>query len=157
MGFGNRGASRYDPPGAASRQDDGRSAAVFALMKSWAAAIVVLVLGGYLQGAVLFDNLAGPERLESFGWRLVLLHLPATLWAGLATLAAARLHREPFRTSSAQHLLAALAVPLASQVANLAYLWGSVVAEGIWMSSLAVLAGCVAGMAADMALDARDT
>ncbi|WP_404816882.1 hypothetical protein [Streptomyces thermolineatus] len=163
MGFGRRaggghlygGGSPGRGPGAAAGRGTGRADAFFALVRSWAVGIVVLLLCSVFATLAVFEPLATAQRLESLGWRVFLLHLPAVVGSGLAALAAARVHPEPFRSSPGGHLLACLAVPLGSLVFSLVTSWEVLLPEGIWLSTLAVLAGCLAAVAADLALDRR--
>ncbi|MGW1880854.1 hypothetical protein [Streptomyces sp. NPDC001970] len=141
--------TRYGYPGASAHRDEGRGAAVFALVRAWAAGIVVLLLTEYVQATVVYDYLATKSQLETFGGRLLLIHLPNALCIGLATWAAGRVHRDPYRHSPPQHLTAALTVPLAAQLLNMALQWDALAAEGLLMSNAVLAVGCVAGYAAD--------
>ncbi|MER6994327.1 hypothetical protein [Streptomyces sp. NPDC000410] len=141
--------TRYGYPGASARRDEGRGAAVFALVRAWAAGIVVLLFTEYVQATVVFDYLATDSRLSSFSGRLLLIHLPNALCVGLAVWAAGRVHRDPFRRSLPGHLAATLVVPLAAQLLNLALQWERLAAEGLLMSNAVLAVGCVAGYAAD--------
>ncbi|RDG35394.1 hypothetical protein [Streptomyces corynorhini] len=141
--------TRYDYPGAPARQGDGPGAPVFALMRAWAAGIVVLLFTEYLQATVVYDYLASDSALESFGGRLMLIHLPNAMCIALATWAAGRVHSDPYRESPAQHLPAAFTVPVVAQVINLALQWDGLVAEGVLMSNAVLVLGCVTGYAVE--------
>ncbi|MGK5451209.1 hypothetical protein [Streptomyces radiopugnans] len=127
------------------------------MLRSWAAGIVVLLVAQSLVDRTLGEYAVTPERVESFGWRMVLFHIPAALCVALATLAAARLHREPFRGSPAAHLTAALTVPLVAYGASLLMIGSrtDMSGQGIALSGAATLAGCAAGMTADLVMDSR--
>ncbi|WP_455362075.1 hypothetical protein [Streptomyces sp. SYSU K21746] len=144
---------RYDYPRASVRQDDRRRGAAFALMRAWAAGIVVLVLTEYLQVTLVYEPLASVARLESFGGRLMLVHLPNAVCIALAAWAAARVHREPFRTAPVQHVSAAVAVPVSAQLLNMAVQWDDLAAEGLLLSNAVLVVGCVAGCALDRLQD----
>ncbi|MFD5033969.1 hypothetical protein ACFWM0_26725 [Streptomyces sp. NPDC058405] len=141
--------TRYDYPGAPAQRDEGRGAAVFALVRAWAAGIVVLLFTEYLQATLVYDYLASDDRLETFLGRLLLIHLPNAVCIALAAWAAGRLHRDPFRDASLQHLAAAFAVPVAAQALNMSLQWDGLAAEGLLMSNAVLVVGCVAGYAAD--------
>lgn len=131
----------------------GRSAAVFAMLRSWGAGIVVLWVVTALLGVTVFERYGTVERMGSLGWRILLLHVPTAVAALLSAYFAARVHPEPFRSSPAQHLFAALAVPLGAQLFALARHWGVLVPQGVVLSSLAVVAGCLTGTVADVMRD----
>ncbi|CAL9513016.1 hypothetical protein SUDANB106_03700 [Streptomyces sp. enrichment culture] len=157
FGGGHRSGAGH-PYGAPSRGDGGAAgAALPAMLRSWAAGIVVLLVAQSLVDRTLGEYAVTPERVESFGWRMVLFHIPAALCVALATLAAARLHREPFRGSPAAHLTAALTVPLVAYGASLLMIGSrtDMSGQGIALSGAATLAGCAAGMAADLVMDSR--
>ncbi|MFI2370885.1 hypothetical protein [Streptomyces sp. NPDC018833] len=141
--------TRYGYPGAPARRDDGPRAGIWSLMKCWAAGIVVLLFTEYLQITVVYDYIDSPGSLGSFSGRLLLIHLPNALCVALSVWAAARLHRPPFRHGTTQHLAAAVAVPVAAQLLNMAVQRQEPTAEGLLMSNAVLAVGCVAGWAAD--------
>ena len=53
--------------------------AVFALVRAWAAGLVVLFISEYVQVTYFYGTFESAERLESFGGRLLVVHLPAAL------------------------------------------------------------------------------
>lgn len=128
-------------------------APVFAMLRSWAAGIVVLWVVTALLGVTVFERYGTVGRLESVGWRVLLLHVPTAVAALASAYFAARVHPEPFRSSPGQHLFATLTVPLAAQLLGLARHWGLLVPQGVVLSSLAVIAGCLAGAVADVMRD----
>ncbi|MET7618297.1 hypothetical protein [Streptomyces sp. NPDC005408] len=130
-----------------------RGAALFALVRAWGAGAVVLVFSEYLQATVVYDHLATGPRLDTFGGRLLLIHVPNALCIALAAWAAARIHREPFRESVPAHLTAAFAVPVVAQALNMAVQWRELAAEGVLLSNAVLVVGCVAGYAADRLQD----
>lgn len=130
--------------------------AFFGLMRAWAAGVVALLACQYVLSSAVSQPLASMDRMESFGWRLALFHLPTLVCALLATLAAARVHPEPHRYRAGQHLLACLAVPLASRGVVMSMNWPLLTVEGIVAPTLAVIGGCVIGVMVDMAFDARE-
>lgn len=145
--------TRYGYPGASAQRDEGRGAAVFALARAWAAGIVVLLLTEYLQTTLVNDHLATSENLETFNGRLMLTHIPNAVCIALATWAAGRFHREPFRDSKAQHVLAVFAVAVAAQALNMVMQWQDLEAEGILMSNAVLVVGVVAGYAGERLQD----
>ncbi|WP_107105671.1 hypothetical protein [Streptomyces roseifaciens] len=150
VNWGRRAANRFhgDPP-------EPRFGVLFSLMRSWAAGLVVTLGAGYLLGVLALDALATPERLESFGWRMALLHVPGAVVITLAGLAAARLHKEPYRHSLPLHLLAALAVPAAVTLRNLFGSWDIVVAEGVWTAAASLVFGAVCALLLDRLWEGR--
>ncbi|QHY97850.1 hypothetical protein SSPS47_22325 [Streptomyces sp. S4.7] len=145
--------TRYGYPGATAQRDEGRGAAVFALARAWAAGIVVLLLTEYLQTTLVNDHLATAENLETFDGRLMLIHIPNAVCIALATWAAGRFHRDPFRDSKTQHVLAVFTVGVAAQALNMVMQWHDLEAEGILMSNAVLVVGVVAGYAADRLQD----
>lgn len=145
--------TRYGYPGAPVRREEGPGAAVFALARAWAAGIVVLLLTEYLQITLVNDHLATSENLETFNGRLMLIHLPNAVCIALATWAAGRFHRDPFRDSKPQHVLAVFAVGVAAQALNMVLQWQDLEAEGILMSNAVLVVGVVAGYAAERLQD----
>ncbi|MGW8887618.1 hypothetical protein [Streptomyces sp. NPDC055749] len=145
--------TRYSYPGAPTRRDDGPGAMIFALARAWAAGIIVLIVTEYVQATVVHEHVATPERMETFGGRMLLIHIPNVICLALAAWAAARLHREPFRHSVPQHLAAAICVPIVAQLLNMAVQWEEMAAEGLFMSNVVAAVACVAGYAADRLQD----
>ncbi|MFF5564400.1 hypothetical protein ACFY7Z_03490 [Streptomyces sp. NPDC012623] len=141
--------TRYDHPGAPARHGDGRGAPVFALVRAWAAGIVVLLFTEYLQATLVYDYLAAEDSLETFGGRLTLVHLPNAVCLALATWAAGRVHADPYRDRAAQHLPAAFTVPVVAQAINMALQWDRLAAEGVLMSNAVLVVGCVTGYAVE--------
>ncbi|MCZ7458324.1 hypothetical protein [Streptomyces sp. WMMC940] len=141
--------TRYGSPGASAREDERPGAALFALARAWAAGAVVLLFTEYVQATVVYEHVATAARMETFGGRLLLIHLPNALCIGLAVWAAARIHRAPFRDSVPWHLTSALTVPVAAQLLNMGLQWERLSAEGLLMSNAVLAVACVAGWAAD--------
>ncbi|MEV7421047.1 MULTISPECIES: hypothetical protein [unclassified Streptomyces] len=141
--------TRYDYPGAPARQGDGPGAPVFALVRAWAAGIVVLLFTEYLQATLVYDYLASEDSLESFGGRLMLIHLPNAVCIALATWAAGRVHADPYRDYARQHLPAVFTVPVVAQAINMALQWDHLVMEGVLMSNAVLVVGCVTGYAVE--------
>lgn len=141
--------TRYGCPGAPARRDEGRGAGVLALVRAWAAGVVVLVFTEYVQATVVYEHVATASRMETFGGRLLLIHLPNAVCIALAAWAAARIHGDPYRHSTPRHLTAALTVPVAAQLLNMAVQWEQLAFEGLLMSNAVLVVGCVVGCAAD--------
>ncbi|MFD7228658.1 hypothetical protein [Streptomyces sp. NPDC059881] len=141
--------TRYGYPGAPARRDEGRGAGVLALVRAWAAGVVVLVFTEYVQATVVYEHVATASRMETFGGRLLLIHLPNAVCIALAAWAAARIHGDPYRHSTPRHLTAALTVPVAAQLLNMAVQWEQLAFEGLLMSNAVLVVGCVVGCAAD--------
>ncbi|WP_406272752.1 hypothetical protein OHT93_24065 [Streptomyces sp. NBC_00191] len=142
--------TRYGYQGA---HPERRGAALLALVRAWAIGLVVLLFSEYLQAALVYEHLATGPRMESFGGRLLLIHLPNAVCIALAAWAAARIHREPFRESLPGHLTAAFAVPVVAQAINMAVQWRELAAEGVLLSNAVLVVGCVAGYTADRLQD----
>ncbi|MCP3820698.1 hypothetical protein NLX86_22135 [Streptomyces sp. A3M-1-3] len=136
-----------------SRSRTARAPAFFALMRAWAAGIVVLLLSQYMLWSAVTEPLSTAEHTGAFGWRLLLFHLPTLLCAFLATLAASRIHPEPHRDRPVPHLVAGLTVPLANRAADMALNWRVLSVEGIAAPTAAVLAGCAIAVVLDLAMD----
>ncbi|MEU9013374.1 hypothetical protein AB0D12_27160 [Streptomyces sp. NPDC048479] len=130
-----------------------RGAAFLALVRAWAAGAVVLVFTEYAQATLVYDYVATGPRLETFGGRLLLIHLPNALCIASAAWAAARVHHEPYRASTPRHLTAAFAVPVVAQLLNMAVQWEELAAEGLLLSNAVLVVGCVAGYAGDRLQD----
>jgi hypothetical protein len=126
------------------------------LVRCWAVAIVVQQLLQWAFTVSLFEPLATQERLESFTWRLLLLHIPALVGFGAATFSAARVHKEPGRASVPLHLLATLTVPVTTWAIGLATTWGTVNAEGVGMPLAALCTGAAAALGVDRMKSGRD-
>ncbi|MFE3141870.1 hypothetical protein [Streptomyces scopuliridis] len=141
--------TRYDYPRAPARRDDGGGAPVLALMRAWAAGIVMLLVTEYLQATLVYDHLASEEKLETFLGRLLLIHLPNAVCIAVAAWAAGRVHREPYRDVPVQHLAAVLTVPVAAQALNMSLQWQDLAAEGVVMSNAVLVVGCVTGYATE--------
>uniref|UniRef100_A0AAU1LWK8 Uncharacterized protein n=1 Tax=Streptomyces sp. NBC_00148 TaxID=2903626 RepID=A0AAU1LWK8_9ACTN len=128
----------------------------FPLSRSWAAGALVYVFGGYLMARALVETLATDERLELFGWRLALLHLPGVLVTVLTVLAAARTLPARHRDSRPLYLLGSLAVPVAGLAYGYAVAWDVVGAEGLVMPAVAMVTGAAVGLALDRLIEDRD-
>ncbi|MFE8939354.1 MULTISPECIES: hypothetical protein [unclassified Streptomyces] len=139
------------PPWAGTaRRDTARGGGgTAALVRAWAAGLVVLLLAEYLQVTYLYGTFADAGRLEGFGGRLLLVHLPNALCVALAVGVSGRVHREPFRSSPARHAVALFAVPLFAQAVSLALQWERASVEGLSMSCAVVVVGAFCGHAAD--------
>ncbi|MEV8390672.1 MULTISPECIES: hypothetical protein [unclassified Streptomyces] len=141
--------TRYDYPRALARRGGGGGARVLAIVRAWAAGIVMLLITEYLQATLVYDHLVTDEKLETFLGRLLLIHLPNATCIAVAAWAAGRAHRDPFRDAMAQHLTAVLTVPVAAQALNLSLQWDDLVAEGLLMSNAVLVVGCVTGYAVE--------
>lgn len=118
-------------------------------MRAWAAGLVVLFISEYVQVTYFYGTFESVERLESFGGRLLLVHLPNAVCVALAAWIAGRLHREPFRDSVPWHLAAVFGVPLFAQAVNVGVHWGRASLEGFVMSCAVVVVGAVTGYAVE--------
>lgn len=143
------------PPGAAG--DGSGSGWFFPLTRGWAAGALVYVVAGFLVTRALVETLATDERLDSFGWRLALLHLPAVLVTVLTVLAAARALPDRHRESRLLHLLGTLAVPVAGLAYGYVVAWDVVGTEGLLMPAVAMVTGAAVGLAVDRLLEDGDT
>ncbi|MFF3453317.1 hypothetical protein ACFYXH_03120 [Streptomyces sp. NPDC002730] len=145
--------TRYGYPGAPAGREKGGSAGLFALMRSWAAGIVVLAVTSYLHVTYIHGTFASTDEPESFTGELLLTHLPNAVAIALAVWAAARIHPEPYRDSRARHLAAALVVPVAAQLVAYALAfttpWISLTALAVFLSLAVLAVGCTVGLAAD--------
>ncbi|MBX7467298.1 hypothetical protein K1Y80_14570 [Streptomyces sp. MAG02] len=138
--------TRFSYPGASPEERE--RSALSALVRSWAAGIVVLVVTEYLQMSLINAPLVGADGPSSFGSALLLVHLPNVVCVALATWAAARVHRPSQHTLPGQNLMAALAVPVAAQLLTLSLQWdrmGGLGGVTFWMSNAVVVTGCVVG------------
>ncbi|MEU9197058.1 hypothetical protein [Streptomyces hundungensis] len=131
-----------------------RTGFFFPLMRSWAAGIVMLYGSGTLLGFA-YDAFATTDRLDSFGWRFALIHLPNLLTTVLAVWLAARLLPEPHPTSRPLYLAAALAVPVLAAVRTLLVAREFLAAEGAMMMAATAVFGSAAGLALDHLRQAR--
>ena len=129
----------------------------FPLSRSWAAGALVYAIAGYMMARALVETLATDERLELFGWRLALLHLPGVLVTVLTVLAAARALPERQRESRSLYLLGTLAVPVAGLAFGYVATWDVVDAEGLLMPVVAMVTGAAVGLALDQLLEERGT
>nr|WTB33328.1 hypothetical protein OG781_31060 [Streptomyces sp. NBC_00830] len=153
-GWGN-GSAGHIPPG---RGGPGDSTGVFlALTRSWAAGALVYIAAGLLVTRGLVEMLATEERLEGFGWRLALLHVPGIITTLLTVLAAARVLPDERRDSRFLYLLAALGVPLAGLAYGYAVSWEFVGIEGMLMPVVALVTGSALGLAVDRLMEDRGT
>lgn len=128
---------------------ESRGAAFLALVPAWVAAGVVAFFAGYTRSALVHgwpETDGGPQ---TFTGRLLLFHLPTALFVALAAWPAGRLHREPFRYVTSQHLLAVCAVPVVAQFGYLLVNRPQLALEDWLMSAAVLVVGCVAGYAVD--------
>ncbi|MFF4251465.1 hypothetical protein ACFY1L_09675 [Streptomyces sp. NPDC001663] len=129
-----------------------------ALIRCWAVGILVLVVTEYVQIRVVYDNLVGPDGVDSFGSALAFVHVPNLLCVVLATWAAARVHPEPWRQMPARHVAAACAVPAAGQLLTVSLRpeLANVSSLALWMSTGVLLAGCSMGLLLDKWWEGRE-
>ncbi|MFE2945005.1 hypothetical protein ACFXKG_39140 [Streptomyces sp. NPDC059255] len=125
------------------------SGGLLAMAAAWAAGFVVLAVTSYLQVTYVYETLGSTERLESFGGRLLVIHLPNAVCVALGAWASSRAHREPFRDLPVRHAFAVFTVPVLVQVLNIGIRWERVSLEGVLMSCAVVVAGAVTGYAVD--------
>ncbi|MFF8551577.1 hypothetical protein ACF058_01840 [Streptomyces sp. NPDC015501] len=166
-GWGDRGAGRIpqgrDGIAGAPHRDHAphrghRGGRFFALTRSWVTGGLVYLALGLAMNRVLVELLGTEARLEAFGWRLGLIHLPALAVTLLTVLAAARVLPEEHRASSRTlYPLAALAVPLAGLLYGFAVAGDVVGIEGVLMPAVSLAAGAASGMAVDRLLEERAT
>ncbi|MFE2976121.1 hypothetical protein [Streptomyces sp. NPDC059258] len=151
-------APRHGITGLGAPRHGQQSGRFFALTRSWVTGALVYLAAGFLTNRALFELLGIEARLETFGWRLALIHLPALAVTLLTVLAAARVlpdeHRESSRTL---YLLAALAVPLAGLLYGFAVAGDVVGIEGVLMPAVSLAAGAASGVAVDRLLEERAT
>ncbi|MFF5894970.1 hypothetical protein ACFY8O_03485 [Streptomyces argenteolus] len=146
------GIPGHVPPGSTGGGDGW----FFPLSRSWAAGALMYVATGFLVTRALVETLGTGERLDLFGWRLALLHLPGVLVTVLTVLAAARALPDRQRESGVLRLLAALAVPVAGLAYGYAVAWEVVGTEGVVMPAVAMVTGSAVGLAVDRLLEGRD-
>ncbi|MDG9716344.1 hypothetical protein [Streptomyces sp. DH24] len=134
------------------------SGPALALVRAWAAGVLVLLLTEYAQMTTVYDTFVGPRGVGSFGAALALVHLPNLVCVVLATWAAARVHPEPWREVPVRHAAAGCAVPAAAQVLTLSLHWDRAgpATLAFWMSTAVLLAGCAVGMLLDAWWEGRD-
>ncbi|MFD6275441.1 hypothetical protein ACFWFI_07690 [Streptomyces sp. NPDC060209] len=143
------------PPGTASGPGGGGGGWFFPLSRSWAAGALAYVIAGFLMARMLVETLATDERLEQFGWRLALLHLPSVLVTALTVLAAARSLPDRHRESRRLYLLGSLVVPVAGLAYGYAVAWDVVGTEGLLMPAVAMVTGAAVGVALDRLFEDR--
>ncbi|MCF3105648.1 hypothetical protein IPZ58_29235 [Streptomyces roseoverticillatus] len=125
------------------------------MVRAWAAALLVMFAAGYLLGFLPLDALGTAARMEDFGWRVALIYVPNALVASLAGLAAARLHREPYRHRPLPHAAAVAVVPVAATLRGLVNSRDVLVAEGVWMAVASLFLGGTAAFLLDRLLEGR--
>ncbi|MEU0135428.1 hypothetical protein ABZ172_15585 [Streptomyces sp. NPDC006296] len=150
-GWGSRATGPIPPGG-----HGGGGGRFLPLCRGWAAGALVYVVAGFLVTRALVETLATEERLELFGWRLGLLHLPGVLVTVLTVLAAARALPARHRDSRPLYLLGTLAVPLAGLAYGYATAWGVVGTEGLLMPAVAMVTGSAVGLVLDRLVEDRD-
>ncbi|WP_406093117.1 hypothetical protein [Streptomyces sp. NBC_01013] len=128
----------------------------FVLARCWAVGAVVHVVSGYVISRGLVDLLATDERLDAFGWRLGLQHVPAVLTAVLTVLAAARSLPEERRTSRSLYLAASLIAPLAALGYGYAVQWPVSGIEGVLMPAVTLATGAAVGLSLDRLMEDTD-
>ncbi|MFE9724579.1 hypothetical protein ACFYQ5_13585 [Streptomyces sp. NPDC005794] len=144
------GVPGHIPPG-------GGGGRLLPLSRSWAAGALVYVVAGFLMTRALVETLATEERLDLFGWRLALLHLPGVLVTVLTVLAATRTLPGRHRDSRLLYLLGALAVPVAGLAYGYAVAWDVVGTEGLLMPAVVMVTGAAVGLALDRLFEGRGT
>ncbi|MFJ1802657.1 hypothetical protein [Streptomyces sp. NPDC088180] len=162
-GWGDRNTGRTAPghhgiagSGASRRARHGGR--FFALTRSWVTGALVYLAAGFVTSRVLVGLLGTEARLETFGWRLALLHLPTLTVTLLTVLASARILPDEYRASSRTlYPLAALAVPLAGLLYGFAVAGDVVGIEGVLMPGVSLAAGAASGVAVDRLLEERAT
>lgn len=129
----------------------------FPLARSRVVGTVVHLAVGYLVSRGLVGMPATDARLDRFGRRLGLLHVPAVLAAALTVLAAVRVLPEEQRESRTLYVSAALGVPLGALCYG--YAVGSQVVgiEGVVMPVVAVATGTVVGLGVDRLMEEGDS
>ncbi|MEU1123211.1 hypothetical protein ABZ371_06405 [Streptomyces sp. NPDC005899] len=129
----------------------------FPLSRSWAAGALVYIAAGFVLTRALVETLATDDRLQLFGWRLALLHLPGVAVTALTVLAASRALPDPQRESPVLRLLGALAVPVAGLAYGYAVSWDVVGTEGLLMPVVSMVTGSAVGLALDRLVEGRGT
>ncbi|MEV6312971.1 hypothetical protein AB0M10_30830 [Streptomyces sp. NPDC051840] len=155
MSGGSDWGSRVPGHAPPTATDGGGGGWFFPLTRSWAAGALVYVASGYLVAKAFVETLATDERLELFGWRLALLHLPGVLVTVLTVLASARVLPDRQRESHLLRLSAALAVPVAGLAYGYAVTWDVVGTEGLLMPVVVMVTGAAVGLAVDRLLEDR--
>ncbi|MEV2245000.1 hypothetical protein [Streptomyces sp. NPDC049970] len=150
--WGDRGPGRI-PPGPTG----GQGGWFLPLSRSWAAGALVYVITGFLTTRALVETLATDDRLDQFGWRLALLHLPSVLITVLTVLASARTLPGRLRDSRLFHPLGTLTVPVTGLAFGYAVTWDVVDTEGLLMPAVAMVTGGALGLALDRLLAERGT
>lgn len=162
-GWGERSAGHIPPgrhgaAGSGAPRHGRQGGRFFALTRSWVTGALVYLAAGFVTSRVLVELLGTETRLETFGWRLALFHLPALLVTLLTVLAAARVLPDEYRASlRALYLLAVLAVPLAGLLYGFAVAGDVVGIEGVLMPAVSLAAGAASGVAVDRLLEERAT
>ncbi|MFD9429011.1 MULTISPECIES: hypothetical protein [unclassified Streptomyces] len=161
-GWGDRSAGHISaghrgPDGSGTLYQREQSGWFFALTRSWATGALVYIAAGFMTNRVLVELLGSEARLESFGWRLALMHVPSLVVTLLTVLAAARILPDEHRENRIVYLLGALAVPLAGLVYGFAVSWNVVDIEGVLMPVVSLATGAAAGVAVDRLLEERAT
>ncbi|MGW1462830.1 hypothetical protein ACWCPT_00555 [Streptomyces sp. NPDC002308] len=134
-----------------------RTGRLLPLIRSWVAGALVQLAAGFMVGRALEVTLSTPKRLDDFGWRLGLLHLPGLAVTVCAVLAAARLLPESHRASRVLYPLGCLAVPLARLAHGYAVSWNLADIEGVLMPAASLVTGAAVGIAVDRLLEERAT
>ncbi|MCX5399407.1 hypothetical protein [Streptomyces sp. NBC_00102] len=163
-------ADREDAgPGRIGARQRPRAGWFLPLFRSWAAGALVFVALGFLADRTVDATLGTPERMESFAWRLGLLHVPGLAVAAFAVLAAARPLPERHRASRLLYPLGCLTAP--TVVLGLGYGRGygdghrygdampwnldALGIEGVLMPVATLAAGAVLGVVVDRLLEER--
>ncbi|MFD9502057.1 hypothetical protein [Streptomyces sp. NPDC060035] len=156
-GWGDKGAGHISPGRVPGGTPGARRGWFFPLTRSWAAGALIYVAAGFLVTRALFETLATDERLELFGWRLALLHLPGVLVTVLTVLGAARALPDEQRGSRFLYVLGTLAVPVAGLLYGYVVSWDVVGTEGILMPIVSMATGAAVGLALDRLMEERGT
>ncbi|MFD6421615.1 hypothetical protein [Streptomyces sp. NPDC060198] len=152
----DRGAAREDAGTGRGGTGGGPRTGWFApLTRSWTAGALVFVTLCFMADRASDVMLGSPERLEDFGSRLLLLHVPRLAVTALAVLVAARLLPETHRASRTLYPLGCLTVPLVGLGYGYGVSWELVGIEGVLMPAVSLLTGAVVGIALDRLLDER--
>ncbi|MFE2290298.1 hypothetical protein [Streptomyces sp. NPDC059452] len=141
-------------PGGGGAERDGH---LSALTRSWVTGALVYLAAGFLMSRLLLELLGSQARLETFGGRLSLLHIPALAVTLLTVLAAARTLPDEYRKSRTLYLLAVLTVPLAGLAYGFAVPSEAVGIEAVLMPVVSLATGATSGVAVDRLLEERAT